>query len=164
MNTDGVLVLALGNELLRDDAVALHAARMLRYCVPEHVRIIESAEAGFALLEHMNGTKRLLILDAIHTRRCASGTILPFLESDFNPLESPSPHYAGIPDLRVLAERIGVPFPSIVRILTMEVEDPLTIKEELTPSVSAALPGYVSAAAAIVNDWMAEDSEIPERD
>ncbi|MBN1446400.1 MAG: hydrogenase maturation protease [Bacteroidetes bacterium] len=149
-----MLVLAMGNDLLSDDGVALHAARLLRKVAPTSVDVRETGEAGFALLEFLEGYDRALILDAIETGNHEPGTLLRLTEEDFTALPSPSPHYAGLPDLRLLAERSGIRFPADVLILAMEVEDARSIGEQLTPKVSVELQTYVREADGILRDWV----------
>ena len=148
-----ILVLAMGNDLLSDDGAALHASRLLRWIAPDHVDVVETSEAGFALLEFLEGYPRALILDAIRTGKHAPGTLMQLTQEDFAPIESPSPHYAGLPDLRALADQSGISFPDEVLMLAMEVRDPYSIGEELTPEVSMALQDYVRAAADILMRW-----------
>ena len=47
------VVLALGNDILGDDAVGFHAARSLRSEPWEGVDVVETGEAGLALLDHL---------------------------------------------------------------------------------------------------------------
>jgi hydrogenase maturation protease len=149
------LVLAMGNDILSDDGVGLHAARLLRWVLPENVDIIETGEAGFALLELMTGYRRVLILDAIQTRKHPPGTLLHYTRENFTAILSPSPHYAGLPDLEVLAKRTGIDFPARILILAMEVEDMRHIGEELSPSVAKSLHAYVREAHTILEEWNA---------
>ncbi|MCC6353277.1 MAG: hydrogenase maturation protease [Verrucomicrobiae bacterium] len=148
-----ILVLGLGNDILGDDAVGILAARELRAGLPEVVEVVESAEAGLALLERFEGRERVLILDSIMTRQCEAGTILELGPEDFGKVAAPSPHYAGLPEVLALAGRLGIPFPSEIRILAMEVEDPFEIREGLTPKVGAALPGFVARAKEVLAGW-----------
>lgn len=147
------LVLALGNDILGDDAVGILAARELGAALPGSVEVIESAEAGLALMERMEGRERVLILDSIMTRQCEPGTVLELGPRDFGKVAAPSPHYAGLPEVLALAERLGIPFPSEIRILAMEVEDPFEIREGLTPKVAAALPAFVARAREVLRQW-----------
>jgi hydrogenase maturation protease len=146
-------VLALGNDILGDDGVGLLAARALRREIDEEVDIIESAEAGFAMLELLTGYDRALILDAVVTGKHAPGTILSFGAEDFRTVVAPSPHYAGIPEVLALAERLGVPFPKQLSILAMEVQDPCSIRESLTVPVRVALPDLVERACGVLESW-----------
>ena len=146
------LILGLGNDILGDDAIGILAARQLRTLFPG-VDIIETAEAGIALMELMEGRERVLILDSIMTRRCEPGTLMELNPEDFGRVAAPSPHYAGLPEVLELAGRLGIPFPSEIRILAMEVEDPFEVREGLTPKVAAALPAFVARARERVTAW-----------
>jgi hydrogenase maturation protease len=53
-----ILVLALGNDLLGDDGVGLEAARQIAGQVDGSVDVVETGEAGLALLELMEGYER----------------------------------------------------------------------------------------------------------
>jgi hydrogenase maturation protease len=151
------LVLALGNDLLGDDGVGLAAARALRPEFSERVDIVETSEAGLALLEWLEGYKRALLLDSIMTGRHRPGTALEFSPDDFRAVSAPSPHYAGLPEAFCLAQQLGILFPEKIRILAMEIENSLVIREGLSQSVSQALPGFVERARRILSGWESED-------
>jgi hydrogenase maturation protease len=151
---DRALVLAMGNDLLADDGVGIHAARLLRTLVPPRVDIVETTEAGFALLEFLEGYEKVLILDAIQTGKAPPGTIISLAPEDFSCVDSPSPHYAGLPDLQKLARNCGIAFPSHVQILAMEVQDPYSIGAPLTPAVAFSLQDYVRTALSLLHEWV----------
>lgn len=155
-----VLVLAMGNDILADDGVGLHASRLLRTIAPPGVDFVETSEAGFALLEFLQGYDHVLILDAIQTGKEPPGTVIPLTADDFACVESPSPHYAGLPDLKKLAAHCGINFPSTVRILAMEVEDPYSIGAPLTPAVAFALQDYVRSAHTMLQTWFTTCTEV----
>ena len=140
------LVLALGNDILGDAAVGFHAARQLRSESIEGVDVVETGEAGLALLDHLEGYDRAVILDAIATGRCKPGTVLSWHRKDFKDIVSPSPHFSGLPELLHLAERVGMRFPRDLRVLAMEVDNPTVFRESLTPQAQAALPAFVAEA------------------
>jgi len=71
-------------------------------------------------------------------------------------VESPSPHFAGLPEMLDFAERLGLDFPRRVRILAVEVLDPWTVGGAMTPAVLAALPELCGRAEALVADFEAE--------
>jgi hydrogenase maturation protease len=149
-----ILVLALGNDVMGDDAIGLHAARLLRGKIPESVTIREAPVGGFELMELMEGFERVLIIDAI-AKGAPPGTIHCLSASDFTAVVSSSPHYVGLPEVIQLAERLGIPFPVEIQILAIDVEDPYRIVEGLTPEAEAALPGVVERAVAIIGAWLA---------
>lgn len=150
-----ILVLALGNDILGDDGVGFLAARALRgEFGKSQIEFVESGEAGLALIELMEGYDRALLLDAAVTGKHVVGTVITFSPADFKTVAAPSPHYAGLPEVLQMAERLRLHFPAEIEILALEVEDPYTIRESLTPVVEAALPAYVARAREILQRWI----------
>jgi hydrogenase maturation protease len=147
------LLLALGNDILGDDGVGFAAARELEARFAPDVDCVLSSEAGLALLELMEGYQRALLLDAIVTGDSPVGTVHEFAPTDFRRVLAPSPHYAGLPEVLELAERLQLEFPRELRVLALEVEDPYAIREGLTPGVARALPEFVARAASVLEDW-----------
>ncbi len=149
------LVLALGNDLLGDDAAGPLAARTLASRYRDRVAIVESGEAGLALLELIEGRRRVLILDSIRSGAFPPGTVREMAPESFRGVLAPSPHYAGLPEVLALGRRLGSEMPGELRVLSIEVEDPFTIREALSPAVASAMPRFVEAAAGILDDWLA---------
>lgn len=154
-----VVVLAMGNDILGDDAVGLLAARALRYTFPEHVDFVETGEAGLALVELLEGYEKALLLDACVTMRHEVGTILEFGPDDFSRVVAPSPHYAGLPEILDLARRLEIAFPKEIRILALEVEDPFTVKEGLSSVVEKALPHFIARAREVLQELLRHEQE-----
>ena len=148
-----VLLLGLGNDILGDDAVGLLAARALRGSVPENVEVLESSEAGLALVELLEGRDRALILDSVVTGRVPPGSTLEFAREDFRNVTAPSPHYAGLPEILELGERIGAAMPREVRVLAMEVENRYEVTEGLSDAVARSLPAFVTRAREALRGW-----------
>ena len=150
-----ILVVGLGNDILGDDAVGLLAARRLRAFLPGSVEVLESAGVGLDLLDVLEGYDRALLLDAIATGQHPPGSVLEFTSEDFRKVIAPSPHYAGLPELLQLAERLGIPFPATLCVLACEVADPYQIREGLSVSATDALPALVARARQVVESWLA---------
>ena len=148
-----ILVLALGNDVMGDDAIALHAARELRSLFPSGVTIREAAVGGFELLELMEGYGHALIIDAI-VAGSPPGTIHLLSPDNFRTVVAGSPHYVGLPEVLQLAERLGIPFPADIRILAVDVRDPYEIRESLSPEAAAALPAIIGKASSILREWL----------
>ena len=151
-----ILLLALGNDIMGDDGVALAAGRILRKSFTEDVDHVETPGADLALLEVMSGYDRVLLIDSIVTGRHPPGTVLDFTGADFDKTVGPSPHCAGLPEVLMLAELLHVDFPKEIRILAMEIDTPLDFRETLGPVVERALPGYVARAGSILRQWKEE--------
>lgn len=146
-------MLALGNDILGDDGIGFHAARLLRNEFTEDVEVVESSEMGLALLDYLENRERALILDAVATGKCAPGTVLCWDREDFRRCVSPAQHAAGLPHILELAERLKMNFPRELRVVCVEVGDPTVFRETLTPEAGAALPAFVAEARRILVEW-----------
>lgn len=153
-----ILVLALGNDIMGDDKVGLTVAQILRKEFAKEVDFRDSAEAGLALLDIMSGYKRVLLLDSVVTGCHSPGTVLEFSRQDFDKVTGPSPHYAGLPEVLALAERLEVAFPEEIRVLAMEIESPYDFKETLSAVIEQAVPAYVEKAGRILRQWKDKDA------
>ncbi|MDD5656955.1 MAG: hydrogenase maturation protease [Elusimicrobia bacterium] len=148
------VVLALGNDILGDDGVGFHAARAIRKEFGPEVEVVESPESGLALLDHLEGCERALILDAVATGKCPPGTVLSWDRDDFKRLVAPNQHAAGLPHVLELAERLGLVFPRHLRVVAMEVQDPTRFRDTLTEQARQFLPAFVAEARRILTqEW-----------
>jgi hydrogenase maturation protease len=148
-----ILILGLGNDILGDDAVGILAAREIasRLADRPEIDVVETSMHGVALLEFFIGYDRAIIIDAIHSGKHQPGTIIEIKTSDLKPVISPSPHYAGIPEMFAIAEQLGLEFPSYIQIVALEVEDPYTIGADMTDSVQNALPDLITKVLSMVH-------------
>ena len=66
-----VVVLGVGNILLADEGVGVHAVEALRaeYQVPAEVTLIDGGTSAMELLEDLEGLDLLIILDAVRASR-----------------------------------------------------------------------------------------------
>jgi hydrogenase maturation protease len=151
-----ILVLGLGNDILADDAVGLLAARALLEELADLPGVVveETSLHGMALLDIFLGHQKAILLDAIQTGSHTAGTILELDPTKLGRVISPSPHFAGLPEMMATAEQLSLDFPSEFRILAMEVADARTIGGAMTPEVEAAIPELARRAAALVREWM----------
>ncbi|MGB9691271.1 MAG: hydrogenase maturation protease [Candidatus Sumerlaeaceae bacterium] len=154
-----VLVLAMGNDILGDDAVGFLAARALREDFESKAEFVETGEAGLALVELLEGYDKALLLDACVTARHEVGTVLEYGPEDFSRVVAPSPHYAGLPEVLDLAQRLELDFPREIRILALEVEDPFTVREGLSLAVEAALPRFIARARQVLGELIGAGAE-----
>ena len=147
------LVIAVGNDILGDDAVGLHAARALRSDIGACIDILEASGTGFALMDLMEGYDNVLLIDSIITENTRPGTIHQFTRADFQDTVASSPHYTGIPELFQLANQLNIPFPRNFLILAMEIEKDFTFREGLTEPVEKSLPDLTDKVKAILRSW-----------
>ncbi len=64
-----VLILGLGNLLLRDEGVGVHAVQALgeRYRLPDEVEIVDGGTSGMDLLDALSGRDHVIVCDAIRS-------------------------------------------------------------------------------------------------
>jgi hydrogenase maturation protease len=106
--TDTV-VLGLGNLLHADDGVGVHAIRELQRDprVSPNIALIDGGTHGLALLPHISGVRRLLVIDAIDAGE-PSGTLLRFEGPALRGLPGKATvHQLGFADLMVALELLG---------------------------------------------------------
>ena len=171
-STSGVLVLCLGNDILRDDGVGWaiadafertlggRRARDLaesagsnpesRFPHPESVVVRRSALSGFYLLDELAGWDRALVVDAVQTGQRPPGTVWSFPFDALGSDSGPSPHAVGLPTVVRLGRESGVPLPSWIHIVAVETEDMESFVEGLTPAVRAAVPEAVSVIRSVL--------------
>jgi hydrogenase maturation protease len=94
-----------------------------------------------------------VIIDALQSGQHPPGSILELNPSDLRPVKTPSPHYAGLPEMLAMARQYQWQFPEEIRIFAVEVEDALTIREGLSPSIRNAIPELVKRVMAQVDAW-----------
>lgn len=151
------VVLALGNDLLGDDGVGWEAARQIAEQVGDAVDVVQTGEAGLALLELLEGYERALLIDSVVTGRYPPGTVLEFSPDDFRQVIAPSPHYAGLPEVMALARQLHLDFPRELHILAIEVENPYEFRIGFSKPVQEGLPHLVHRGLSILKEWSCAD-------
>jgi hydrogenase maturation protease len=134
------LILGIGNYLLSDDGVGVHAVQKLERTkqIPEEVQVVDGGTCGLDLLHFLEGIERLIIVDAVKTKHPA-GTIIR-LEGDAIPAYltmKVSPHEIGMPELLAAAKLRDI-YPAEVIVLGVQPES-LAMSVDLTPAVAASL-------------------------
>lgn len=140
-----VLVLGLGNDILRDDAIGLRVAREVRRRLDGAVgiEVVETEEMGLALLDFIIGHQDVVIVDAAQTGQAEPGFVHEMRVSDLKRLRAGAPHSLGLGEAIALGGVLGMDVPQCVKILAVEVEDPSTLGTQLTPRLQAAFPQIV---------------------
>ena len=151
-----ILVLGLGNDLLADDAIGHLAAAELGPRLAGRADVEATALHGLALLDVLAGYDAAVVLDAACTGARPVGEVHEIDPATLARIESPSPHFAGFPEMLDLADRLGLHFPRKLRILAVEVLDPFTIGGAVTPAVRDALPELCERAERAVAELEAE--------
>ena len=134
------LVLGIGNLLMGDEGVGVHALRALEQEPwPDGVALLDGGTGGFHLLEYLTSYPRLVMIDATMDGAPA-GTISvlrPRYASDFP--RALTAHDIGLRDLIESAALLG-PLPEVT-LVTVSIAEIKSMVTELSPAVAAAIPG-----------------------
>jgi len=111
------LIIGVGNLLLSDEGVGIHAAQRLirEYHLPEEVLVLDGGTLGLDLLYYLEGIENLLIIDAVLMNK-EPGTLLRMVDEEVPSYMSfkMSPHHIGIPDMLFAAKLKGLYPPNVV--------------------------------------------------
>jgi hydrogenase maturation protease len=149
-----VAVIGLGNVVLSDDGLGVHAVRRLRDrgAWPPDVAMIEGGTAGLLLLPHLADSRRVILVDAIE-RGAAPGTLVSLDADGLGDAFAAgmTAHDVGLRDL-LGAARLSGAWPEEVVLHGIQ-PGSMTIGTALTPPVAAAVDALVDRIAAELAAW-----------
>lgn len=149
-----LLLLGIGNVLMGDEGVGIHAVRALGADEwPDEVEIVDGGTGGFHLLEYLHRFPAVVLIDAAMDGRAAGtvSTLRPRYASDFP--RSLTAHDIGLRDLveaAVLTRRL----PDIT-LVTVSIEAVQPMTTALTPAVAAAVERVRQRVKATVSEVVA---------
>ena len=150
----GIMVLALGNVLRRDEGLGIRALQRLEaeYLVPDTVQTIDGGTLGLELLSLVEDATHLLVLDALLVDG-PPGTMGRLANDDVPRYFGirTSPHEIGLPDLLAVAELRGLVPPELV-VLGLR-PGSIELGWELSEAVAAQLDTLVDAVATELRRW-----------
>ncbi len=142
-----VLILGIGNLLLSDEGIGIHAVRCLAEReLPPGVEVLDGGTSGADLVDHLEGRTKVIVIDAA-SGDGPPGTVYRCEARDLIEQEgSLSLHEFGLADSLHMAERLGC---APQRVIVLGVQ-PATLEPglELSPEVAAVLPGILKVALA----------------
>jgi hydrogenase maturation protease len=157
MRSSRVLVLGLGNILMQDEGLGVHALRRLvdSHIFPQDVQLLDGGTMGLALLPHVAAATDLLILDCVDKDEPA-GTLLRLEGPDIRAALSlkMSIHQVGLQDLLAASSFQGT-LPARVVVWGMQPEV-VDWGVGLTPRLEGALEHLVEAAVGELESWGVE--------
>ena len=103
-----VLILGLGNILLRDEGVGVHAVNAFaqRYRLPDGVETLDGGTSGMDLLDTIAGRERLIVCDAIKSD-AKPGSVVRIDDVAAFFATRISPHQLGLSDVLANLELMG---------------------------------------------------------
>lgn len=150
-----IVIMGIGNWLLSDDGIGVHAAQSLAEDPPPGALVVDAGTDVLSALAFLPGATRVLLIDAVQGGG-APGTIRLFEEGDLSRHGSLTTSHT----IHVLAGRHLLPpdtaWPAI-QILGVEPAS-LTYGMDLSPAVAAALPHVTRLSRELVNTWTSEST------
>ncbi|NTU78463.1 MAG: HyaD/HybD family hydrogenase maturation endopeptidase [Chloroflexales bacterium] len=149
-----ILVLGLGNIILRDEGLGVRACERLleRYTLAEGVEALDGGTLGLHLLPYLDGVRDLLIIDAVRADEPPGALVR--LEGDAIPAalaHKMSMHQFGLSELLAVGSLQGtLPQRIVLWGMVPTVMEPGL---DLTEPVAASLEALVDAVAAELAAW-----------
>ncbi len=137
-----ILILGLGNPYLSDDSAGLKVIKLLeeRLSNPD-IALYETSLAGINLLDFLVGYDKAIIVDAIRTPDGKPGSIYRLTPEEFDTsCHTTSSHDIGIIAAIELGKRLELAMPGVIEIIGIEAKDVVTLTEDCTADVEAAIP------------------------
>ncbi|MDA8170913.1 MAG: HyaD/HybD family hydrogenase maturation endopeptidase [Nitrospiraceae bacterium] len=149
-----ISVLGIGNLLMSDEGVGVHAIKALEagYHFPEGVRLLDGGTMGLDLLYYIEGTRRLLIIDAVNsdsppaTVKLYEGRQVPAALS-----QKFSVHQIGLQDLLFALDITGAA-PEEICLAGVQPRD-VEVGLNLSDQVEQAMPALINAVIKKLEDW-----------
>ncbi len=160
----GLLVLGLGNDILGDDAVGLHALRSAQASLRERgadaaVSFKELNAGGFDLMYEVEGYDALVVVDAWFTRDSVPGRVRVLGPEAFQPSSSvTSAHLLSLPGALALSARLGYTTPALIAAVVIEVDERChDFGTELSADVARSVPAAAAHVVEVVEAHFAGD-------
>ena len=150
------LLIGLGNLILGDEGVGVHAMRRLEaeYAFEPALKLelVDGGTSGLDLLPLLHGRQRLLLIDAL-AADAPAGSIRVLRDAEIRSAltEKVSLHHLGIADLLALAELLGDAPPETV--LIGVVPERMDMALGLSARLRGRLPEVIDTARAVLGDW-----------
>lgn len=154
--TRRTLVLGIGNTLLGDEGVGVHAVHALeeRLDSPPDVQFLDGGTLSFTLAGPIESTDQLIVIDAAQLN-AAPGTVQVFegeqMDRFLGSQRKRSVHEVGLIDLMTIAKLTDALPPR--RALIAVQPEYLDWAETLTPAVAAAIPRVCDLGVDLIERW-----------
>lgn len=142
------LVVGLGNPILGDDGVGWRVAEQVRACLGHaDVDVLCLSLGGLALMEHLAGYRRAVIVDAM-TTGAEPGSLHRISANEMDELGVQ--HTASVHDLSLMSalafgREMGLDLPEDIRVVGVEARPEFEFGECLGEAVGRAVPLAVAA-------------------
>ncbi len=150
-------VIGLGNILLKDEGIGVHAIRAIRerYSFSPEVEIIDGGTLGLDLLHFFEGRDRILLVDAVDFRKDPG--YIGVMEDDEIPsslFAKLSVHHIGLSDVLFAAKLLDYT-PSKIRLIGIQPQS-LEVGLEMTECISGKMDQLISLIIQTLKEWNIE--------
>jgi hydrogenase maturation protease len=153
--TERILIMGVGNYLMGDEGVGVHAANLLyKRSLPENVDVVDGGTGGFHLLEYFEKYPRIILIDATLDNNPVGSVrlIKPKFASDFP--KAMSTHDIGLKDMVSSIQLLGK-FPEI-HLFVVSIETIQQQGVEMTDEIEAAMPSLILQIEKLIDKLKAE--------
>jgi hydrogenase maturation protease len=144
------LVLGIGNPIISDDGAGIKVAREVGKKLDDpEITVAETSGAGLRLLDSIVGYDKVIIIDAIQTKKGKAGQIYRMEPEDFSFAKHlSSPHQINLVTALELGKMLNLAMPQKITIFAVEAKDITSFSEKCTPEVERAIPKAVKMVLA----------------
>jgi hydrogenase maturation protease len=159
-----ILVLGVGNILLSDEGLGVRVIEKIKegYVLPKDVRLLDGGTLGVELLYFLEGSEKLIIVDAIKGGG-PPGTLYKFSGDEVKAYFKGkiSAHELGIQEVLGIAQ-LTDRYPKEVVVIGMEPES-LEVSLELSQTVKDNLEKLIKSVIEQFKEWNIEVKHVDER-
>ncbi len=156
-----VVVLGLGNILMQDEGIGVHAANHLEanYHFKPEIEIVDGGTSGLDLLTFFGPEKSILIIDAVNFEM-EPGTVGSLEDDAILAQLDPkiSLHHLGLSDLISVAELTDRKAKRMT-LLGIQPDSMEDLDLEMTPTIKGVFDKVIENALRILNEWGIESSK-----
>jgi hydrogenase maturation protease len=146
-----ILVLGVGNTLLKDEGIGVHVTERIRAMnMPEEVELLDGGVLGLDLIEPMEDREKVIIIDAVQGGE-VPGTIYRLTRKDIEMRKDwrlSSLHDIDLPYVINMAELMGKHIDPVI--IGVEPKD-MSVGLELSPEIEAKIPEVIEMVMKEIN-------------
>lgn len=142
-----ILVMGIGNPLMRDEGIGPRVAELLMagFRFPDNVEVVDAGTMGLGILDLLKDIDNLLVIDAVHETGHPAGTVVVMTPDEIAPNQVlHSLHDMRLSDVLQNAA-LMLDSPPEAMVIGMQIERIEEFVLELSPACEAALPIAVAA-------------------
>jgi hydrogenase maturation protease len=136
------LILGIGNNILTDDGIGFRLVDDLRKMIDDpNLDYEKTCCGGLEIIEYIKDYKRVIFIDAIHTREGKPGDVHYFIPSDFqDTLHLSNLHDVSFLTALKLGRTLKLDLPDDLHIIAIEIIEEMEFSEEFTPQIKEKYP------------------------